>query len=53
MLNLTGQQQKFLCLVLFFLALGWGVKAWRTAHPSFQVSGEAPGSPVSAPRSDF
>jgi hypothetical protein len=33
MFNLTRQQQLFLCTVLFFLLLGWIVKAWRTAHP--------------------
>jgi hypothetical protein len=33
MFNLTRQQQVFLCTVLFFLVLGWMVKAWRTAHP--------------------
>jgi hypothetical protein len=33
MFKLTRQQQLFLCAVLFFLLLGWTVKAWRTAHP--------------------
>ena len=33
MFNLTRQQQLFLCTVMFFLVLGWVVKAWRTAHP--------------------
>jgi hypothetical protein len=33
MLNLTRQQQLFLCAVLLLLLTGWAVKAWRTAHP--------------------
>jgi len=33
MLNLTKQQQTFLCVVLLLLLTGWAVKAWRTAHP--------------------
>jgi len=33
MFNLTRQQQLFLCTVLFFLLLGWTVRAWRMAHP--------------------
>jgi hypothetical protein len=33
MFNLTRQQQLFLCSVLLLLLVGWGVKAWRTAHP--------------------
>jgi len=33
MFKLTRQQQLFLCTMLFFLLLGWIVKAWRTAHP--------------------
>ena len=43
MFNLTRQQQTFLCLLLFFLALGWGVKAWRTAHPPAQSVAPAGG----------
>jgi hypothetical protein len=43
MFKLTRQQQLFLCTVLFFLVLGWMVKAWRTAHPSTaRVSPPAP-----------
>jgi hypothetical protein len=38
MLNLTREQQIFLCLLVFFLALGWGVKAWRTSHPPAQTA---------------
>lgn len=30
---LTSQEQKVLCVVLTLLLVGWGVKAWRTAHP--------------------
>lgn len=33
MLNLTAQQQRVLCGVLFLLLFGWAVKAWRQAHP--------------------
>lgn len=38
MFNLTREQQIFLCLLLLFLALGWGVKAWRTSHPPAQTA---------------
>jgi hypothetical protein len=31
--RLTRQEQWVLCLALGLLLLGWGVKAWRTAHP--------------------
>ena len=31
---LTIQEQKVLCVVLTLLLVGWGAKAWRTAHPS-------------------
>jgi len=41
MLNLTKQQQTFLCVVLLLLLTGWAVKAWRTAHP--------PVAPAAAP----
>jgi len=34
MFKLTRQQQLFLCTMLFFLLLGWIVRAWRTAHLS-------------------
>jgi hypothetical protein len=33
MLNLTRQQQTFLCVVLLLLLTGWAVKAWRAVHP--------------------
>ena len=36
MFNLTKQQQQFVCVLLLLLALGWAVKAWRTAHPPAQ-----------------
>src|SRR5262245_47168534 len=46
MFNLTGQQQKFLCVVLLLLLTGWTVKAWRTAHPG-------PPVPIPAERCRF
>jgi hypothetical protein len=30
---LTKQEQLVLCVVMALLLVGWGVKAWRTAHP--------------------
>jgi hypothetical protein len=32
--RLTKQEQLVLCVVLSLLLLGWGVKAYRTAHPA-------------------
>ena len=31
--RLTRQEQIALCIILSLLVLGWGVKAYRTAHP--------------------
>jgi hypothetical protein len=31
--NLTKREQLVLCFVLGLLLVGWGVKAWRKAHP--------------------
>ncbi|HVU99845.1 MAG TPA: hypothetical protein VHH88_00695 [Verrucomicrobiae bacterium] len=36
--RLTKQEQFVLCIVLFLLALGWSVKAYRTAHPAAPVA---------------
>jgi len=41
MLNLTSQQQRVLCWVLFLLLFGWAVKAWRQAHPPQQAQVDA------------
>jgi hypothetical protein len=32
--HLTKQEQLVLCIVLGLLLTGWGVKAYRTAHPA-------------------
>ncbi len=42
MFNLTREQQIFVCLLLMFLALGWGVRAWRTAHPPVPSASASP-----------
>jgi len=33
MLNLTPQQRRVICGLFLLLLFGWGVKAWRQAHP--------------------
>jgi hypothetical protein len=38
MFNLTRQQQIFLCMLIFFLALGWAVKTWRMTHVPAQTA---------------
>jgi len=37
MLNLTSQQQRVLCGIVFLLLFGWTVKVWRQMHPSKQA----------------
>jgi hypothetical protein len=42
MLHFTRQQQLVLCTGLFFLLIGWAVKAWQLSHrPTPAIS--APG----------
>jgi hypothetical protein len=41
MLNLTQQQRRALCVVLFLVLSGWAVKAWRLAHPPTHESAAA------------
>jgi len=45
MLNLTPQQQRVLCGVLFLLLFGWAVKAWRQAHPPARAQAGAVAKP--------
>ena len=33
MWNLTREQRRVIGVVILLLLLGWGVKAWRQAHP--------------------
>jgi len=33
MWNLTREQRRVICAVILLLLVGWGVKAWRLAHP--------------------
>lgn len=37
LIHLTRQQICALALVLFVLVVGWGIRAWRLAHPSDPV----------------
>jgi hypothetical protein len=36
MWNLTREQRRVICAVILLLLVGWGVKAWRLAHPPAQ-----------------
>jgi hypothetical protein len=38
--RLTNKEQLVLCIVLGLLLLGWGVKAYRTAHPPMTTASE-------------
>jgi hypothetical protein len=51
-LRLTRQEQLVVCVVVALLVVGWGVKAWRTAHPGPVASPGAPEAATSAPAGD-
>jgi hypothetical protein len=39
--RLTKQEQMVLCIILGLLLTGWGVKAYRTAHPPAPAAKQA------------